>query len=72
MMIMILTFITITVMALLTKQWKALIGLMVAFGVLMMIDITPTLEVMWFGGLAATWHSLINNGERHGEVNTHH
>jgi hypothetical protein len=69
---MILTFITVTVMALRFRQWKTLTGLAVAFGVWMMIDIPPTLQVMLVGGLVATWHSLFINGVRHEKINTHH
>lgn len=72
MIIMILTFITVAVIALWFRQWHTLMGLVVAFGVLMMIDLPPTLQVMLVGGLVANWHSLFINGERHEKINTHH
>lgn len=71
-MIMILTLIAASIMVAMVCGNKARLCLVAAIGLYIIADMTPTMQLMFFGVLVATWQSLLNSGVRHEKTQTHH
>ncbi|EIA0803391.1 hypothetical protein [Vibrio sp. Sgm 5] len=69
---MTITYIAARLSATIRRNWKALLCLLIAAGFYGLTETPPTMQVMFFGVLVATWQSLSSTGERHEKTHTHH